>query len=75
MAFQYKTTDELVRIVMAGGGLTIDGSYKSTDELVRLALATNAKGTKLTIINLTYKTTDELVRIAMAGQGNVTLDG
>jgi len=69
-----KTTDSLVRIVAAGGGLIIDGKSKTTDSLVRIAAATNQKGNKITMTNMGSKTTDSLVRISAAGQGNVILD-
>jgi hypothetical protein len=69
-----KTTDSLVRIAAAGGGMIIDCKGKTTDSLVRIAAATNQKGSKVIVTNLGSKTTDSLVRIGAAGQGNVIFD-
>tara|TARA_R110001606_G_scaffold353908_1_gene504597 strand:+ start:515 stop:739 length:225 start_codon:yes stop_codon:yes gene_type:complete len=69
-----KTTDSLVRIVSAGGGLIIDCKGKTTDSLVRIASASKQNGSKVIMTNLKGKTTDSLVRIGSAGQGNVILD-
>ena len=69
-----KTTDSLVRIAAAGGGMIIDCKGKKTDSLDRIAAATNQKGSKVIMTNLGSKTTDSLVRIGAAGQGNVIFD-
>jgi predicted RNA-binding protein YlxR (DUF448 family) len=69
-----KTTDQLVRIASAGGGMIIDVTGKNTDQLVRIASASSQSGVKLIITNVNSKTTDQLVRIASAGKGNVILD-
>ena len=68
------STDEIVRIVAAGGGIILDTKYKSTDELVRIAASSKPNGAKVILRNLTYKSTDELVRIGAAGKGNVIFD-
>jgi hypothetical protein len=47
-----KTTDSLVRIAAAGGGMIIDCKGKTTDSLVRIAAATNQKGSKVIVTNL-----------------------
>lgn len=69
-----KTTDQLVRIAFAGGGMVIDASDKTTDQLIRIASASSQSSAKVIIINVNSKTTDQLVRIASAGNGNVVLD-
>jgi len=69
-----KTTDQLVRIASAGGGLIIDGESKTTDQLVEIASASSQSNSKIIITNISSKTTDQLVRIASAGKGNVILD-
>ena len=66
-----KTTDELVRIAGAGGGLDLTKTSLTTDDLVRIATAASGKGNRI-IIN-GQRTTDELVRIAEAGQGCVMI--
>ena len=75
MAFEFKSTDDLVRIALAGGGLTLDGSKKHTDDLVRIALATKTGGAKLTITGISaVRHTDDLVRIAIAAKGLVSFE-
>ena len=73
MSLKTKSTDELVRIALAGGGFKLNASLKSTDDLVRIALATSTHGNKLTFSGIN-KSTDELVRIALAGKGNIILE-
>jgi hypothetical protein len=67
------TTEELVRIARAGGGLEVDASRRTGDDLTRIALAAASKGARLRISNSRSKTTDELVRIVLAAKGKVTL--
>ena len=55
-----KTTDSLVRIVSAGGGLIIDCKGKTTDSLVRIASASKQKGSKVIMTNLKGKTTEKV---------------
>ena len=69
-----KTTEQLVRIAAAGGGMKIDANSKTTEQLVRIAAAASTKSANIVIINSVTKTTEQLVRIAAAGQGSVTFD-
>lgn len=71
MAF---TTDSLVRIAAAGGGIVMDCKGFTADSLVRIAAATKTNGTKVILTNLNGYTVDSLVRIGAAGQGNVIFD-
>lgn len=71
MAF---TTDSLVRIAAAGGGIVLDCKGFTADSLVRIAAATKTNGAKIILTNLNGYTVDSLVRIGAAGQGNVILD-
>lgn len=68
--FENRTTDELVRIAMAGGGFKLGAAMRTTDDLVRIALATQGKG-RVTFEGLSMRTTDEIVRIALAGKGSI----
>lgn len=72
---QNKTTDELVRIALVGGGMEIDASRRTIDDLVRIALVTGSKGAQLRITGASTKTTDDLVRLALAGKGSVFFVG
>lgn len=69
-----KTTDQLVRIVAAGGGMRISANGKTTDQLVRIAAAASTKKSRIEIIDVNNFTTDQLVRIAAAGNGAVFFD-
>jgi len=71
MSFSRRHTDEMVRIIHAGGGFIFEAGSLHTEEIVKLAHATVARGAKLTLLGLQSRHTDELVRIAHAGQGNV----
>jgi hypothetical protein len=66
-----RTTDELVRIALAGGGFELDAARRTTDDLVRIALAAGNKPARLRLVNVMTRTTDELTRIALAGKGAV----
>lgn len=68
-----KTTDQLWRIVAAGGGLDFDASRFTTDQLWRLAAATQAHGSKITFRGISNRSNDDLWRLAAAGRGNVTI--
>jgi DNA replication protein len=69
-----KTTEQLVKIASAGGGMILDATAKTTDQLVRIASASSQSGAKIIIANINSKTTDQLVKIASAGEGNVIFD-
>jgi hypothetical protein len=66
-----KMTQDLVRIVSAGGGVQVDASLKLTDDLVRIAAAARQSGARIEIKNSGRKLTQDLVRVASAGGGNV----
>ena len=68
------TTDSLVRIANAGGGMIIDAKQMMTDSLVRIANAASNGSGKIIIKNADKHMTDSLVRIANASKGNVIFD-
>lgn len=69
-----KTTDQLIKIASAGGGMIIDGKSKTTDQLVKITSTASKSGSKIIITNAGTKTTDQLVKIAVAGNGNAIFD-
>jgi hypothetical protein len=69
-----RTTDDLVRITAAGGGLRIDGATKTVDDLVRIVAAGSGNGARVVIENSSRFTTDQLVRIAAAGKGSALFE-
>ncbi|NTH50941.1 hypothetical protein G6L09_08135 [Agrobacterium rhizogenes] len=71
MSFQPRTTDELVRIALAGGAIEMDVAARTTDDLVRIALAAGKGGGTWVFKGLYARTTDDLVRISLAAKGNV----
>ena len=68
-----KTTDQLLEILSAGGGIIIDAS-KTTEQLVRLAAAAAHAGALMIVKNAGTKTTQQLVEIAASGKGRVIFD-
>ena len=63
------TTDQFVRLAVAGGGFTLDAQRFQVDELVRIAVAASSKGSRISIQNAQNIPIDSLVRIAVAGKG------
>jgi hypothetical protein len=74
MGFSMKTTDELVSIVAAGGGLVFDPGRRSTEELIRISTAAKRGGATVVFKNMALRKTDALLKIAAAGRGNVIFD-
>lgn len=68
------STDDIVKIVAAGGGIILDTKFKTQADLVRIAAASRKKGPKIVLRNLTDRSADDLVVIAAAGQGAVIFD-
>jgi NCAIR mutase (PurE)-related protein len=62
-----KTVDSLIRLVKAGGKLTINANGKSTDSIIRITKAAVATQNKITFTNIDNKSTDSLIRIIKAG--------
>jgi hypothetical protein len=69
--FEVRPTDDLIRILAAGGGFEISAGVRPTEDLIRLASAASSKGARLTLRGLTVRPTDDLIRIAAAGKGSV----
>lgn len=65
-----KPTDQLIRIVSAGGNVIIPS--KPTDQLIRIVSAAKASGAHITLKG--NKPTDQLVRIANSADGHFTID-
>lgn len=73
MALGIRMTDDLIRILLAGGGLQLAANARLTDDLIRLAMAAKTGGGHLTLTGVGTRMTEDLVRISMAGRGHVTL--
>ena len=74
MSFEVRTTDDLVRIAHAGGGLVVDAAARPTDDLVRIANAAKTKRARIVLRGMAARATDDLVRIGHAGDGCVSFE-
>ena len=74
-SFAVRSTDELVRIAAAGGGLILDAIARPTSDLVRIAAAARHNKARLLIRGMTARTTEDLIRIGAAGEGCVQFEG
>jgi hypothetical protein len=75
MSFEHRSTEDLIRVVRAGGGLKLTVADRSTEDLVRIAAAAADWGVSVTFSGLEDRSTDDLALIADAGQGLVVLKG
>lgn len=73
MSFKSRLTDDLIRIVAAGGGVCIDAKSRLTDDLIRIAAAAKSSGAHVTFEGMSARLTDDLIRISAAGKGHVVL--
>ena len=74
MSFMSRSTEDLVLIATAGGGLRFEGKARLTDDLVRIATAAKSGGGQLMLTGMSARLTDDLVRIATAGKGHVIFE-
>ncbi|MCJ8294279.1 MAG: hypothetical protein MJK15_07720 [Colwellia sp.] len=69
-----KTTSNLIRLVKAGGNLTINVKGKTTDNIIRIAQEAVLQESKISFTGLNGKTTENLIRIIKAGGAFVHID-
>ena len=70
--FEARTTEELIRIAVAGGGFEIHVGARTTEDLIRIASASASNGRgRLFMRGIGTRATEDLVRIAAAGDGSV----
>jgi 5-enolpyruvylshikimate-3-phosphate synthase len=65
------TTNEIQRIVSAGGGVEISADGKMANELQRIASVASNSGATVRIKDASNLISNEMQRIASAGGGNV----
>jgi len=75
MSFTDRSTEDLVRIAVAGAGFRLDAAGRSTDDLVKIAGAAPDWGVRLVFAGMDGRPTDDLVAIAEAGEGSVEFEG
>lgn len=69
-----RTTEDLMKIAVLGGGLVMDASGKDANDLVKIAAATSSGGGTLYLKNCGGIETTNLMFIASAGSGHVVID-
>ncbi len=69
-----RSIDDLVKILLAGGGLVLDAGKMSTDDLLKLADASVESDESVTLRNVSDKSTEELANIATQGEGNIVFE-
>ena len=69
-----KSTENIIRLVKAGGNLSVDAEGISTDNILRIVKASIQVGKIITLRNLQDKSTDNLLRVIKAGGENVILE-
>lgn len=69
MTIKTLTTNDLVRVASAGGGLKISARSLTLDDMVRVAFAASSKGARIIIEDAQVLTADQMVRIGFAGKG------
>ena len=74
MAFEIRHTEDLVRIVAAGGGFRINASTRPSGDLIRIAAAAEIGGGHVALIGMNTRHTDDLVNIAEAGKGHISFE-
>jgi DNA-binding protein YbaB len=69
--FSTRSQQDLVQIVMNGGGLDMKAGTLSQQDLVQLAQNASARGTTIILRELGTRSSADLVQIAANGKGNV----
>jgi len=69
-----RTTDDLVKIAVAGGGLVLDASSKDANDLVKIATICGGANNTLYLKNCGGFDTTDLIKIAVAGNGHVVIE-
>jgi len=74
MAFEIRPTEDLVRIMAAGGGFRINAEARASSDLVRIATAAVKGGGQLALIGMNTRRIEDIVDIALAGKGHVSFE-
>ena len=72
--YMSRSTDNVIRLVKAGGSLSINCDGKSTDNVLRIIKVANASGNAITLRNLDDHSTDNVLRIIKASDDNISLE-
>lgn len=69
-----RTTDNVLRLLKAGGNISVDAKGMTTDNILRIVKVAVEMGKVVTFRNLEKHTTDNILRIVKAGGDNVVLE-
>ncbi len=69
-----RSTDNVIRLVKAGGSLSINCDGRSTDNVLKIIKVANASENTITIRNLDDHSTDNVLRIIKASGDNILLE-
>lgn len=69
-----RSTDDVLRILKAGGNISVDAKERSTDNILRIVTVAVEMEKIVTFRNLEIHSTDSILRIVKAGGGNVILE-
>lgn len=69
-----RTTDNVLRLLKAGGNISVDAKEMTTDNILRVVTVAVEMGKVVTFRNLENHTTDNILRIVKAGGDNVILE-
>jgi len=69
-----RTTEDLMKIVAAGGGLVLDASGKEVTDLIKIAAICDNEHRTLHLKNVDAFETMDLIKIAAVGDGHVVFE-
>ena len=75
MGFELRTTSDLIQIVRAGGGISVDAKLRTTSDLIQIARAAQMSRVNVIFRGMSLRMTADLIQIARAGNGHVTFEG
>lgn len=69
-----RTTENIIRLINAGGNLSVNCEGKTTDNILKIIHSAQSKNTKLTLRNLEGHTTENIIRIIQVSGDSVMLE-
>jgi hypothetical protein len=72
--YMSRNTDNIIRLLKAGGNLSVDSEGRNTDNILRIVKTASSMGKVVTLRNLDKHNTDNILRIIKAGGDNVIVE-
>lgn len=69
-----RNTNNVIRLIQAGGNLSVDCEGRNTNNVLKIIEAAKAANTKLTLRNLDKHNTDNVIRIIQAAGDEIVLE-